>query len=272
VDAGFCLWVKMLVRVDAKFLRNRIRDVRYSHGEGEAVLLLELHLQVSNVVLQVALLELRVQFLLIAAQEEELHLLVDVAGKELGVVSAQALQDGIQRNEFDTNLALRGDVPPLATGLLNSPLDPGVDVSVELLDHPEPVLPLSETVLGARLVRFGSRLQVNALLVALLVRALEIIERVELGRDLLWLPRERFGLWQQLVHADPQTSLGQFFNQFWIHFYGDRFRIPTQSPVYNTLNQPRTICAEALDLFEYKRFLLVLEHGRLPVKVVVGRE
>jgi len=64
--------------VHAKLLSNRIRDVRDADRKGEAVLLFQLHFQIGNVVLEVSLLELGVQFLLITAQEKKLHLLAPI--------------------------------------------------------------------------------------------------------------------------------------------------------------------------------------------------
>jgi len=177
-----------LVGMHAKLLRDRIRDVRDTNRKGEAVLLFQLYFQIGNVVLEVSLLELGIQFLLIAAQEQELHLLFDVARKQFGVISAQTLKDLVKRNKLESNLSLRGDVPPAATGLLDSALHPSLGVNVELLDHPESGFALSKAVLGPRLIRYGARLKVTSLIFAFLVRAFQIVKRVQFGRAFFGRP------------------------------------------------------------------------------------
>jgi len=236
------------------------------------VLLFQLDFQIGNVVLEVSLFELSIQFLLITTQEQELHLLFDVARKQFGVVSAQPLKNLVERNELEPDLPLSGDVPPAATRLLHGSLHPSLGVNVELLDDPESSLSLAETVLGSGLVRFGARLQVAALVLSFLVRAFQVVQRVQFGRVFFRGPSERFGLRQHLVYADPNSSFSQFLYKLGVHFDSHRLGIPAQSPGHDTLDQSRAVGAEALDLLEKEHLLLVLKRGRLAMTVVVRRE
>jgi len=249
---------KRLVGMHAELLRDRIRDVRDANRKGEAVLLFQLYFQIGNVVLEVSLLELGIQFLLITAQEEKLHLLIDVARKQFGVISAQTLKNLVKRNELEPDLALSGNVPPAATGLLDSSLHPPLGVDVELLNHPEASLALSEAVLGSRLVRFGARLKVAAVVLSLLVRAFQVVKRVQFGRAFVGAASEGLGLGKHLVDADPNSSFSQFLYEFGVHLDCHRFRVPAQSPVHDTLDQSRAVGTEALDLLEEHHLLLVL--------------